>query len=336
MNIIGTLAGRLQGAPSVRVLFAEPQEPEILKAAARAAQENICTAVLLGRKDELAPLCQEHGIDSGCFEYEPLDDDDKNTTYAEQFKELPQCMFGDKALARRLSRPLEHGMILEALDVVDICFAGKTASTGDVITAAQTFIGIQEDIACPSSMGLFEIPTGEPGQDYDYLAFGDSAVCVNPTAEELASIAISCCNTVQELLDWEPRCALLSYSTCGSAVSELVAKVQEARDVAHKQRPDLAIDGEFQLDSALDPTTAKRKVTRESAVAGQANILIWPDINVGNVGVKLVQRFAQANAYGPLLQGFKGIVCDCSRSAMAPEIYGNIVMSCVRANSLRR
>lgn len=115
----------------------------------------------------------------------------------------------------------------------------------------------------------------------------------------------------------------------------MVEKVVSARDIANSRRPDLKIDGEFQLDSAISPRTAARKVKRESAVAGKANIIIWPDLNVGNIGVKLVQQFAHANAYGPMLQGFKKIVCDCSRSAGVDEIVGNVAMSCVRAQALK-
>ena len=112
-------------------------------------------------------------------------------------------------------------------------------------------------------------------------------------------------------------------------------KVVEAVKIAQNRRPDLAIDGEFQLDSAISPKVAAKKVRRESRVAGRANIIIWPDLNVGNVGVKLVQQFARADAYGPMLQGFAKIVCDCSRGAPVSELVGNIAMSCVRAQGVK-
>ena len=167
------------------------------------------------------------------------------------------------------------------------------------------------------------------------LAFGDSAVCTDPDADQLASIAIAACDTVRALVGWEPRCALLSYSTCGSGEGPLVDKVVEAVKIAQNRRPDLAIDGEFQLDSAISPKVAAKKVRRESRVAGRANIIIWSDLNVGNVGVKLVQQFARADAYGPMLQGFAKIVCDCSRGAPVSELVGNIAMSCVRAQGVK-
>ena len=127
----------------------------------------------------------------------------------------------------------------------------------------------------------------------------------------------------------------ISYSTLGSGQGELVAKVQEAVKIANERRPDLKIDGEFQFDSAIVPEVAAKKVKRPSEVAGQANIVIFPDLNAGNIGVKLIQQFGHANAYGPLLQGFRMICSDCSRSAPVSELVGNILFSIVRAGELK-
>jgi len=179
-------------------------------------------------------------------------------------------------------------------------------------------------------LGLCDIP-GFNGSEGTLLAVSDSAVCTNPNSEQLASIAISTCDTMKSLLDWEPRCAMVSYSTLGSGQGELIDKVVEAVRIANELRPDLQIDGEFQLDAAISPAVAAKKVKRESAVAGKANIVIWPDLNVGNIAVKLIQQFGKADAYGPMLQGFNKIVCDCSRGAPVSELKGNIVISAVRA-----
>ena len=124
---------------------------------------------------------------------------------------------------------------------------------------------------------------------------------------------------------------MVSYSPRGSVQGELIDKVVEAVKLANEKRPDLAIDGEFQFDAAISPAVAEKKVNRESQVAGKANVVIWPDLNVGNVGVKLIQQFGHADAYGPMLQGFNKVVCDCSRGAPVSEIKGNIVISAVRA-----
>ena len=171
---------------------------------------------------------------------------------------------------------------------------------------------------------------------YAALAVGDSAVCTNPNAEQLASIAISACDTVRSLLDWEPRCALGCYSTRGNGQGELIDKVIEATKIANEQRPDLTIEGELQLDAAIVPAVAEKKVKGESRVAGKANVVIWPDLNVGNIAVKLIQQFGRADAYGPMLQGFQKVVCDCSRGAPVSEIKGNVVISAVRAAGMKK
>jgi phosphate acetyltransferase len=239
-------------------------------------------------------------------------------------------MLKEKALRRRMEDPLYYAMVMQAVDEADVTFAGINYSTGDVLLAGQMIIGLKPDIDIISSIGLCDIPNFN-GSEGTLLAIGDSAVMTNPNAEQLATIAISACDTVHELLGWEPRCAMISYSTLGSGQGELVDKVTEALKIANERRPDLAIDGEFQVDAAIIPAVAEKKVKRESKVAGKANVIIWPDLNVGNVGVKLIQYFGNADAYGPMLQGFNKVVCDCSRGAPISEIKGNIVISAVRA-----
>jgi len=226
--------------------------------------------------------------------------------------------------------PLYYAMVMQRAGDADVTFAGIDNTTGDVLLAGQTVIGMKEGLATISSIGLADIP-GYEGSEGTLLAIGDSAVCTNPDPEQLASIAIAACDTVRNLLDWEPRCAMISYSTLGSGEGELIDKVKEALRIANEQRPDLYIDGEFQLDAAIVPEVAAKKVKRESKVAGKANVLIWPDLNVGNTAVKLIQQFGHADAYGPMLQGFNSIICDCSRGAPVSEIKGNIVISAVRA-----
>lgn len=243
---------------------------------------------------------------------------------------LPGTLLKERAVGRRMENPLYYAMVMQAVGEADVTFAGIDNTTGDVLIAGQTIIGLKPGISTISSIGLCDIP-GFEGSEGSLLAVGDSAVCTNPTAEQLADIAISACETVKSLLDWEPRCAMISYSTLGSGQGELIDKVVEALHTAKEKRPDLKIDGEFQLDAAIKPEVADKKVLRESDVAGKANILIWPDLNVGNTSVKLIQTFGNANAYGPMLQGFNKVVCDCSRGAPLSEIKGNVVISAVRA-----
>lgn len=329
MDILHTIYEKAKQAPKV-VAFPEAENEKVMQAAYETTVDGYIRALLVGDVPHLKQLCEERGYDPEVFQFEAMGDASRIEELVTQYTSLPGTLLGPKGLTRRMADPLTYCLVLEALGVCDVTFAGIDYPTGDVILAGQTIVGLQEGISTISSIGIFDIP-GYEGSEGQYLVFGDSAVCQNPTAEQLSDIAISACNTVRTLLDWEPRCALVSYSTLGSGTGELLDKVIEAAKIAREKRPDLAIEGEFQLDAAIDPEVAKKKVQTESRVAGRANIVIWPDLNVGNVGVKLVQQFAHADAYGPMLQGFRKVVCDCSRGAPVSELKGNIVISAVRA-----
>ena len=153
-----------------------------------------------------------------------------------------------------------------------------------------------------------------------------------PDSETLADIAIASADTVSSLLGWEPRVAMLSFSTDGSSEDDSIDVIRKGIEIARSKRPELKIDGEFQLDAAINPKVAARKVKRESDVAGTANVLIFPNLHAANIGVKLIQTFGHADAYGPVIQGFAKPVCDFSRSAPVSEMMGNILMLLVRAN----
>lgn len=331
MSLMDSLRVKAAADPQ-RVAFCEGTNETMMRAVAELTSAKLATCVLVGDVGELRRLADERAVSLDGIELEDVTDEDRNNALADRYTALPTCLLSRKSVLRKLRKPMDHAMVLQALGDVDVTFSGIDCSTQDVILAGQTFVGIQEGIDTISSMGIFDIP-GWKGSEGSLLGFGDSAVCVNPDSSQLASIAISAAETVHALAGWEPRVALLSYSTDHSASGELVDKVREAVRIANERRPDLKIDGEFQLDAAIIPEIARKKVHRESEVAGKANVIIWPDINVGNVGVKLVQNFGHADAYGPMLQGFKKIVCDCSRSAPVSEIVGNVVMSCVRAQA---
>ena len=334
MDLMQTLRERAAARP-MRVAFPEGENEVMMRAVAKVQAEGVAQCALVGDPARLLALAAERGVSLDGVELADIADEAANASLAERYLALPECRFKPKGVARRLARPMEHACIMQAVGDVDIMFAGIDCPTGDVISCGQTIVGLAEGIETVSSLGIFDVP-GWDGPAGSLLGFGDSAVCVDPDPEELASIAISACETWESLTGIEARCALLSYSTDGSAGdTPLVAKVCAARQIANERRPDLKIDGEFQLDAALRPEIAEKKVRRPSEVAGRANLVIWPDINVGNIGVKLVQTFGHASAYGPMLQGFRKIVCDCSRSAPVDEIVGNVVMSCVRAQALR-
>lgn len=317
-----------------KVAFPEAENEKMMQAAFETGKEGYIVPILVGDRAKLEALTSERGYDGNIFTFVDIHEEEYKNKLIASYVAQPGRFLKEKALARRMENPLYYAMVMQAVDEADVTFAGIDNTTGDVLLAGQMVIGMQPGISTISSIGICEIP-GYEGSEGSLLAFGDSAVCTNPDAEQLAGIAISACDTVKALLDWEPRCAMISYSTLGSGQGELVDKVTQALHIANEQRPDLAIDGEFQLDAAIVPTVAQKKVSRESRVAGKANILIWPDLNVGNVSVKLIQQFAHADAYGPMLQGFSKIVCDCSRGAPVSEIKGNIVISAVRAAGMK-
>ncbi len=317
----------------VRVAFPEGDNETMMRAVRELADEGLAQCVLVGDGAELARLAGERGISLEGIEVVDVTDDAGNAACCERYLAHPDCKYKPKGAARRMTRPLERALIMQVLGDVDVMFAGIANATGDIILAGQTIVGLAEGVETISSCGIAKVP-GWDGGEGGLIGFGDSAVCVNPTSAELASIAVASCDTVAALTGWDVRCALLSHSTDGSMDNELVDKVREARDIAQAARPDLKIDGEFQFDAAVRADVAAKKVHHESEVAGRANLLIWPDINVGNIGVKIIQNLTGADAYGPMLQGFKKIVCDCSRSAPVSEIVGNVVMSCVRAQAL--
>lgn len=333
MSILDQIYEKAKQNPQ-RVAFPEAENEKMMQAAYETGKDGYIIPILVGDAKKLKDLSEERGYDSSVFRFVDIQEEEYKNKLIGMYVAQPGRVLKEKALARRMQDPLYYAMVMQAVEEAEVTFAGIDNTTGDVLLAGQMIIGMQPGISTISSIGLCDIP-GFEGSEGSLLAVGDSAVCTNPNAEQLASIAISACDTVKALLDWEPRCAMVSYSTLGSGQGELIDKVVEAVKIAREQRPDLAIDGEFQFDAAISPAVAAKKVGRESKVAGKANVVIWPDLNVGNVAVKLIQQFGHANAYGPMLQGFNKVVCDCSRGAPVSEIKGNIVISAVRAAGMQ-
>ena len=311
-----------------KIAFPEATEEKILLAARQAADTKAILPVLVGNAGEIRAAAERFGVDIS--DMTVMENSQEALQAAGEGYSAINPLFSQKAVCRRGKDPMAYAFILQALGRVDSVFAGLIHTTGEVILAAQTYVGLKDGVTTASSIGILDIP-GYEGSEGNLLAFGDSAVCIDPNEEELADIAISACETVSELLGWEPRCALMSFSTNGSAEHARAQKIRDAVAIANRKRPDLAIDGEFQLDAAINPAVAAKKVGRDSKVAGKANIVIFPDLSAGNIGVKLMQQFAHADAYGPLLQGFRKPVSDCSRSAPVSELVGNIIMLAVRA-----
>lgn len=335
MNLMDSVKAKAKSNP-VRVAFPEANDVKMLNAISIASDEGYCSVYIVGHIDEVKKICEENNYDYSKWEFIDITDEAYTNKILTKYLKLSNIIYGEKSLRRRMNDPLYYALVMEAVDEVEVTFAGINSTSGDFVYAAQTIVGLENNLDTISSVGIAQLPDYTFSDGGNLIALADCAVCTNPSASELASIAIATCDTIQAVTGWEPRCALLSYSTLGSGQGELIDKVVSAVKIAKEKRPDLKIDGEFQLDTAIVPEVAAKKIKRESEVAGKANILIFPDLNAGNIGVKLVQQFGHSSAYGPLLQGFRKICSDCSRGAPVDELVGNIVFSVVRAGEKQK
>ena len=312
-----------------RIALPESDNEMIIKAAREVVDRGIGIPLLIGSADQVEKLAASIGITTDGFQYYDHTDEAVISKLADDYVSLYE---GTKqsAVIRRAADALNCAMYLAKLGVVDCVAAGRIYTTADVIISAQRLIGMKDGVSLVSSIGVVDAP-GFNGSEGSMLCVADCAITPFPDSGDLADIAISSADTVKTILDWEPRIAMLAFSTCGSSEDDSIDTIYEAIRLVRERRPDLKIDGEFQLDTALLPETAKAKVKRDSDVAGKANILIFPNLHAGNIGVKLIQIFGKADAYGPVLQGFAIPVCDFSRSAPLSEMIGNILMLVVRA-----
>ena len=327
-DFMAQMIGRAKKCPA-RICLPEVQSADVVLLGERIVSEGVGTPIFVGPREDIVALMTEAGITD--FEFEAFDNTSEEQVevladaYLERFDN-----FSRKAIIRRIKDPLLCSMVLLKLGHVDCVAAGKECPTGNVIEAAMGIVGLAEGVRSASSLGIADIP-GFEGPQGSMLGLADCAITAQPTATDLAGIAISSADTAATLLGWEPRVAMLAFSTKGSAEHDTIDVVREAVERVHELRPDIACDGELQFDAAIIPAVAAHKVKGESPVAGRANILVFPNLHAGNIGVKMVQIFGHANAYGPVLQGFAKPVCDFSRSAPVDEMLGNVAMLIIRA-----
>ena len=314
------------------IVLAEGEDIRTLEAADTVLKEGYAKLIILGNNDKIKAMAAEKGLDiSGARIIDP-ETSDKTAGYADKFYEMRKAkgMTPEKA-AETVKNVLYYGVMMVNEGEADGMVAGACNSSANVIRPSLQILKTKPGTKIVSTFFVMIVPDCEYGENGSFV-FSDCGLVENPDADALSEIAIASAASFKQLVDAEPKVAMLSYSTYGSAKSELVDKVQEATRLAKEKAPELKLDGEMQLDAAIVPSVGKSKAP-DSEIAGNANVLIFPDLNAGNIGYKLVQRLAKAEAYGPVLQGIRKPVNDLSRGCTAEDIAGVVAITCVQAQA---
>lgn len=313
-----------------RIVLPEGHDVRVLKAARKATDEGIAKIILLGREEEISKIARKEGISLEgiqCIDpaTSPKLDEYAHTLYNLRSKKGVTL---EKAY-EMVSSYLYYGVLMVYQGDADGEVSGATHPTKYTVLPALEVIKCAPDVEIASAFFVMIVPDCPYGEEGFFL-FADSGMVIDPSPRELAQIAISTADTMRSLFGYEPRVAMLSFSTKGSASHPLVDKVVEATRIAKERRPDILLDGELQVDAALIPEIAERKAPG-SILGGRANVLIFPDLNAGNIGYKLVQRLAKAKAYGPILQGLRKPINDLSRGCDEEDIVNVIIITAAQA-----
>lgn len=330
MNFIDIVKEKAKMFPK-RIVLPEGTEQRTIKAANEIIKEGLAQVILIGNRDQILHLADEYYLDNiaKATIVDPL-----NNPKKEQYIEIMLQLRASKGLTyEQASKLIEDPLYLGALMVkagdADGEVAGADNATGDVLRPAFQYVKTLPGVSVVSGTFIMQIPNAMFG-DNGMMLFADCAVHPNPTAAELAEIAVMTGRTARSIVGMEPRVAMLSFSTKGSAKHEMVDKVVEATRLAQEMDPTLAIDGELQADAAIIPGIAAKKAP-ESKIAGKANVLVFPSLEVGNIAYKLVQRMANAEAVGPILQGMAAPINDLSRGCSVDDIVGLVAITACQA-----
>lgn len=309
------------------IVLPESTDIRVIKAAAMVLEQDFANIVLVGDEDKINALKGDLNLDGAKIE-NPLKSD-KIDDYVNTLYELRKHKGMTIEKARDIMKdPLYWGVMMVKKGEADGMVAGAVNSTANTLRPALQILKTAPDVKMVSAFFIMCVPDCEYGHNGTFL-YADSGLVENPNAEELAEIAVCSGKTFKNLVEAEPKVAMLSYSSYGSAKSELVDKVVEATRLAKAKAPDMLIDGELQVDAAIVPQIAASKA-KDSPLKGQANVLIFPDLNVGNIAYKLTQRLAKAEAYGPITQGIAKPINDLSRGCSAEDIAGVVAITAVQ------
>lgn len=330
MGFIDTIKERAK-ANKKTIVLPETEDRRTYEAVATILKEGIADVILVGSKEAVAEGSK--GLDISDAKVVDPATSEKTATYIEKLVELRQKkgMTSEKAKELLLSNYLYYGVMMVKLGDADGMVSGACHSTADTLRPSLQILKTKPGTKLVSAFFLMVVPNCEFGSNGTFI-FGDAGLEQNPDPEKLAAIAGSSAESFKLLAQEEPIVAMLSHSTKGSAKHADVDKVVEATKIAKEQYPDIEIDGELQLDAAIVPSVGDSKAPG-SKVAGRANVLVFPDLDAGNIGYKLVQRLAKAEAYGPVTQGIAKPVNDLSRGCNADDIVGVVAITSVQAQA---
>lgn len=331
MTLFERLTKKAQEHPQ-RLVLPESTEPRTLQAASQIIEKKAADVIFIGKKEEILAEAEKLGLENiALAKFIDCDDHEATEKYAELFYELRKSKGVTLQDARyTVKNPLYLGCLLIKAGEADAMVAGALSPTSSVLRAAFQVLKTKPGISVVSGAFIMLLPENCGFGDHHMLVFADCAVIPDPTAEELAQIAVATAKTTKDIAGLDPVVALLTFSTKGSAQHERVDKVKKATEIAHQLDPSLKLDGELQSDAAIVPSVGSLKAP-ESEVAGKANTLIFPSLETGNIAYKLVQRLAGAGAVGPILQGLAAPVNDLSRGATVEDIVNTIIVTCNQA-----